>query len=113
MTVLLAIGIPFVYLAMVGFLYPFFKKYYYHGPPNMGRTDSATCAALSAAFFPAIMPLAIGQVIQKHVAKERPSRAERKREKEIEDAKHEAELARIKRMAHEELDRELALLDQR
>lgn len=66
----------------------------------------SVAAGISVVLWPVILPIMLGNAIGNSSG---TSRAEKRQAKEIAQAKHEAELARIKRIAVEELDRELAI----
>lgn len=60
--------------------------------------------------WPAAIPVKGGQLLG---GMDKAKRDEKRRSREIEEAKHQAELAKYKRIEDEELNRQLAAIDQR
>lgn len=89
------------YLIMIGFLWPRMLDRF------SNSDDPELCAGACSIFWPISLPIFVGGWASN--IKYTP-RAQRKRAREIANAKHEAELARIKRVAVEELERELHVL---
>ena len=100
------------YLFMTGLSAPKFFHYYYEGSPNMYKGNAQCSAFFSSVAWPLMLPVALGIWASK-IELSFDSLREKKKQREIEDAKHKHELARIKREEDEELNRQLAALETR
>lgn len=88
---MIAVG-AIMYLIMAGFFYP---KIFNHYNKTMYRGDATTLAFFSAAAWPAVLPIAMGRAVSTSNFTYVP-RQEVKNQKEIQQAQHKLEIARIR-----------------
>lgn len=99
---LLIIGGILAYFFIGGVLYqPFYKRQRL----NNHHSDAAFSAGLGATFWFIALPLFLGNSVGESLSDDYKgsSRDEKRRQKELAEANHKLELARIKRQEHEEL----------
>ncbi len=102
MIALLVIGSILTYLLCAGFTYPLFERTY----DKMGFYDSAGAAAVSCVFFPIVTPVLVGRWL---TTLNSADRREAKRMKELREAEHRQELARINARTIEIQEREAGI----
>lgn len=107
MTVLIIIGCIIAYLTTGGYSYAAIQsrlKPKCTSRYSCGDHGHDIVAGLSVIAWPAVLPICLGVMMGNRSPVDR---AQRKRAREIENAKHKAELARIKRLEEEEISRRI------
>lgn len=102
-TFLLVVALVVAYFIFAGFVGNKMTRWY-DRHTNMRIVDCQFTGVISGIFWPFVLPITVGISMAKF------SPGEYRREKEIKQAEHQAELARIKRIEEEETNRRLQAL---
>lgn len=109
-TFLMVVGIVAAYAVIGGFVAAVSMPFY----ERRDVVDYEFAGFLSGFFWPVVIPVLIGIGLgTKSHSLSKVSRAERKQAQEIVEAKHQAELAKIRRLEAAELDRQLAAAERK